>query len=223
MAKTSEELKKMINSTIYQNGAGQITGHGLNLILNELANGVSGGGGVGGGISLIIMDSLSTNSSGSIMPVLSKEGQEKNKKLYDMYISAMENGFIIPIYVDMSDILKLILGLLPSDGNNEVTKLVLKNMKQLAMLSPQHMCIHIENQTLAEYMVEGINYQLTEIGQPTITIDDIIGKYLILISNEGLGGLGGLGGSGDSSESSSFMMLLPNGLVVLGFALDNLM
>lgn len=211
MAKTSEELKKMINSTIYQNGAGQITGHGLNLILNELANGVSGGG-VGGGISLITMDSLSTDSSGSIMPVLSKEGQEKNKKLYDMYISAMENGFIIPIYIDMSMLFKIIIELLINSGTDVSEEslqilTLLKSIKQYATISPMQTCIYMD-QTFAAIMIENINERLIAMGYSTITIDDIVGKYLIIIQYNNI-----LGNSSEDSNSTS-AILLPNGIVV---------
>ena len=213
MAKTSEELKKMINSTIYQNGAGQITGHGLNLILNELANGVSSGGGVGGGISLIIMDSLSTDSSGSIMPVLSKEGQEKNKKLYDMYISAMENGFIIPIYIDMSMLFKILVEILINSGTDiseESLQLLtlLKSIKQYATISPMQTCIYMD-QTFAATMIESINEGLIALGYSTITVDDIVGKYLIIVNyNNNM-----LGNSSEDSSSTT-AILLPNGIVV---------
>jgi hypothetical protein len=48
MAKTIEELKEMIDSVIVENGKGQITGQGLNLVLNEMSDSLSemGGGGV---------------------------------------------------------------------------------------------------------------------------------------------------------------------------------
>lgn len=47
MAKTIEELKQMIDSVIVENGKGQITGQGLNLVLNEMSDALSemGGGG----------------------------------------------------------------------------------------------------------------------------------------------------------------------------------
>ena len=37
MGKTKEEIKEMIDSVITTNGNGQITGHALNLVLNEMA------------------------------------------------------------------------------------------------------------------------------------------------------------------------------------------
>lgn len=49
MAKTIEELKQMIDSVIVENGKGQITGQGLNLVLNEMSDALSEMGGGGGG------------------------------------------------------------------------------------------------------------------------------------------------------------------------------
>lgn len=48
MAKTIEELKQMIDSVIAENGKGQITGQGLNLVLNEMSDALSEMGGGGG-------------------------------------------------------------------------------------------------------------------------------------------------------------------------------
>lgn len=48
MAKTIEELKQMIDSVIVENGKGQITGQGLNLVLNEMSDALSEMGGGGG-------------------------------------------------------------------------------------------------------------------------------------------------------------------------------
>lgn len=45
MAKTIEELRESINNTINQNGTGQITGQGLNVLLNEMADVLSTMGG----------------------------------------------------------------------------------------------------------------------------------------------------------------------------------
>jgi hypothetical protein len=50
-----------------------------------------------------------------------------------------------------------------------------------------------------------------ETGYPTITVDDIVGKYLIMIMNEALGGLSG--------SDSDTLILLSNGLVVSGDSL----
>lgn len=49
MGKTIEELKQMIDSVIVENGKSQITGQGLNLVLNEMSDALSqmGGGGSG--------------------------------------------------------------------------------------------------------------------------------------------------------------------------------
>lgn len=50
MAKTIEELKEMIDSVIVENGRGQITGQGLNLVLNEMSDALSE---MGGGVYLV--------------------------------------------------------------------------------------------------------------------------------------------------------------------------
>lgn len=53
MAKTIEELKQMIDSVIVENGKGQITGQGLNLVLNEMSDALSEMGGGGGVYNLM--------------------------------------------------------------------------------------------------------------------------------------------------------------------------
>lgn len=54
MAKTIEELKQMIDSVIVENGKGQITGQGLNLVLNEMSDALSEMGGGGGAYQIYI-------------------------------------------------------------------------------------------------------------------------------------------------------------------------
>lgn len=54
MAKTIEELKQMIDSVIVENGKGQITGQGLNLVLNEMSDALSEMGGGGGAYQVYI-------------------------------------------------------------------------------------------------------------------------------------------------------------------------
>lgn len=56
MAKTIEELKQMIDSVIVENGKGQITGQGLNLVLNEMSDALSEMGG-GSGAYLVYIPS----------------------------------------------------------------------------------------------------------------------------------------------------------------------
>ena len=58
MAKSVEELKETINNTITQNGAGQISGHGLNLVLNDMTDTLSATGGGGGGVYVCLADSI---------------------------------------------------------------------------------------------------------------------------------------------------------------------
>lgn len=45
MGMSKDELKEMIDNTIFQNGNGQITGNGLNLVLNAIAENAGGNGG----------------------------------------------------------------------------------------------------------------------------------------------------------------------------------
>lgn len=54
MAKTIEELKQMIDSVIVENGKGQITGQGLNLVLNEMSDALSEMGGGGGAYQVYV-------------------------------------------------------------------------------------------------------------------------------------------------------------------------
>jgi hypothetical protein len=49
MAENIEELKQTIDSVIISNGNGQITGQGLNLVLNEMCDILGSTGGGGGG------------------------------------------------------------------------------------------------------------------------------------------------------------------------------
>jgi hypothetical protein len=46
MGMSKDELKEMIDNTIFQNGNGQITGLGLNLVLNAIAENAGGGSGL---------------------------------------------------------------------------------------------------------------------------------------------------------------------------------
>lgn len=46
MGMSKDELKEMIDNTIFQNGNGQITGNGLNLVLNAIAENAGGGSGL---------------------------------------------------------------------------------------------------------------------------------------------------------------------------------
>lgn len=97
MAKTIEELKQMIDSVIVENGKGQITGQGLNLVLNEMSDALSEMGGGGGGAYQVHIP-----TSGELTPeqiafnaqqfaVL--EPKLQNKEFVQVGVAAEEPGF----------------------------------------------------------------------------------------------------------------------------------
>ena len=89
MAKTIEELKEMIDSVIVENGRGQITGQGLNLVLNEMSDALSEMGGGGGACLVYVPMGEGEN--------LTKEQIAFNAKQYDIISSKMLNGELVQI------------------------------------------------------------------------------------------------------------------------------
>lgn len=100
MAKTIEELKESINNTINQNGTSQITGQGLNILLNEMADVLSTMGGSTEDkedkgmntpiIRCIAPDPDQTNG----LPYVNEDYQEDNIKLFE---KLQENNGACPV------------------------------------------------------------------------------------------------------------------------------
>ena len=82
MGKTVEELKEMINNTITTNGRGQITGQGLNQVLNEMSD----------SLSKIGSDVLPTATSEGIGGI--KIGYEENNKNYPVQLETDSKAFV---------------------------------------------------------------------------------------------------------------------------------
>ena len=112
MAENIEELKQIIDSTITSNGNGQITGQGLNLVLNDMCDvlGSTGGGGVGS-VYICAGDSFEeyTDPSGytEMRPVLSNpENIALNKNAYDAITKGIQNKSIPAVYISILEFYK---------------------------------------------------------------------------------------------------------------------
>lgn len=116
MAKTIEELKESINNTINQNGSGQITGQGLNILLNEMADVLSTMGGNteedskggAGGVYVVVADSFTMEDDGcggtEIVPTLTKpENIKINKNAYDTIHESLKNKQGISVYLSLTE------------------------------------------------------------------------------------------------------------------------
>ena len=86
---TIEELKDLIDSTINENGTKAITGHALNLALNEITNAVAEAATTGGSAS-------KTLYVGSDSSPLTQEQIASNVALYNEISTALSNGGIPP-------------------------------------------------------------------------------------------------------------------------------
>lgn len=105
MAKTIEELKESINNTINQNGSGQITGQGLNILLNEMADVLSTMGGNSGNNNTnnnvgvesyrIYMSDLETGE-------LTTEEQSHNASVFKKIFQKVKNGEFVNVYINMN-------------------------------------------------------------------------------------------------------------------------
>ena len=120
MAKTLEELKEMIDSVIVENDKGQITGQGLNLVLNEMSDALSEMGGGGGEIYQI---NIPVNEE------LTEEQLAFNAKQFAILESKLQNrefvqigitGYI-PSYGFMcASVLQVVYGDLLGTGTNSI-------------------------------------------------------------------------------------------------------
>lgn len=107
MAKSIEELKETINNTITQNGAGQITGQGLNLVLNDMTDTLSTtGGGGGGGVYVCLADSI-LNIDQELVGTTTPENMEINKKAYAAIKAGLESKTPVSIYVSAYEMMQL--------------------------------------------------------------------------------------------------------------------
>ena len=94
MGMSKDELKEMIDNTIFQNGNGRITGNGLNLVLNAIAENA---GGNGGGLQTLFFtmdnggpldasfESLDSNVQESML--------EHNKQIFNSIMTTYINFF----------------------------------------------------------------------------------------------------------------------------------
>lgn len=105
MAKTIEELKESINNTITQNGAGQITGQGLNLVLNDMTDTLSATSG-GGGVYVCLADSI-LNADQELVGTNTPENMEINKKAYNAIKAGLESKTPVSIYVSAYEMMQL--------------------------------------------------------------------------------------------------------------------
>ena len=128
MAKTIEELKQMIDSVIVENGKGQITGQGLNLVLKEIVENAGGGG----GSTYLVMGDF--QSSTFTEEEKANNIEVRNKCIVDINagkipsISMIMNGMCIVInggyqYDESADILMLfmLMGMMGVIINNDGT------------------------------------------------------------------------------------------------------
>lgn len=108
MAKTIEELKESINNTINQNGSGQITGQGLNILLNEMADvlstmgGNSGGNGSGVETYRILTPATILNTESGQMVEISPEEQEHNAQMYQKILEKIQTGEFYNVYFNLN-------------------------------------------------------------------------------------------------------------------------
>ena len=123
MAENIEELKQTIDSVITSNGNGQITGQGLNIVLNDMCD-VLGSTGGGGSIYICAGDSLEeyTDESGNIAhrPVVSNpENLALNKNAYDAITTGIQNKSIPLINISYLETMKVQAGV--EDAYSEIT------------------------------------------------------------------------------------------------------
>lgn len=102
MAKTIEELKQMIDSVIVENGKGQITGQGLNLVLNEMSDALSEMGG-GGGNVYPLMGDFQANT-------FTEEDKANNIEVRNKCIADINAGKIPSVSVSMGGMCMVVGG-----------------------------------------------------------------------------------------------------------------
>lgn len=104
MGMSTDELKEMIDNTIFQNGNGQITGNGLNLVLNAIAENA---GGNGGGLQTLFFTTDSGGpvdySVGNLDPVVLESILEHNKQIFNSIMTTWVNFFNSVEFVVGSD------------------------------------------------------------------------------------------------------------------------
>ena len=98
MGMSKDELKEMIDNTIFQNGNGQITGNGLNLVLNAIAENA------GGGLQTLFFTFDNSGPVDSSFENLDSNVQESmlehNKQIFDIIMTIYVNFLNSIEYVD---------------------------------------------------------------------------------------------------------------------------
>ena len=103
MAENIEELKQTIDSVITSNGIGQITGQGLNLILNDMCDVLGSTGGTSG-IYVCAGDTIEMTEGGAPKIILSKpENIELNIIAYNNIKTSLDNKQSASIYISQSE------------------------------------------------------------------------------------------------------------------------
>lgn len=95
MAENIEELKQTIDSVITSNGNGQITGQGLNILLNEMTDLLSTMGGNSGNNPYCIY--MGDPATGELTP----EEQEHNAEIFSEMYPKLQTGEFVDAYVNM--------------------------------------------------------------------------------------------------------------------------
>lgn len=113
MAKTIEELKESINNTINQNSSGQITGQGLNILLNEMADVLSTMGGNSGGsttesgasgVYVVVADGFTIEDGTETLTLTKPENIKINKNAYNTIHESLKNKQGVSIYLSMKEL-----------------------------------------------------------------------------------------------------------------------